>query len=136
MYYCEETYNYMTELKVFVYGTLKVGGRFSKRFDPVRTSVKIGSIKGTLYDLGSFPGVKLNSSDEVVGEIHTYTQAEDVEKSLDRIEGYFGENHPHNLYNKKEVEVTTAEGAEICKVYEFAKDVEKFTKIKEGVWKV
>lgn len=126
----------MTELKVFVYGTLKVGGRFSKRFDSVRTSVKIGSIKGTLYDLGSFPGIKLNSNNTIIGEIHTYTQAEEIEKSLDRIEGYFGEDHPHNLYNKKEVEVVTDNGIEICKVYEFAKDVEKFTEIKEGIWKV
>jgi len=127
----------MNELKVFVYGTLKVGGRFSKRFDSVRTSVKTGSIKGTLYDLGSFPGVKLNTEESTIfGEVHTYTQAKDVEASLDRIEGYFGEDHPHNLYNKKQVEVLTENGTETCMVYEFAKDVEKFTKVKEGIWKI
>lgn len=126
----------MNELKIFVYGTLKVGGRFSKRFDPVRTSVKTGSIKGTLYDLGSFPGVKLESNSIIIGEVHTYTQAKDVEAALDRIEGYFGEKHPHNLYNKRQVEVQTEDGIETCLMYEFAKDVKKFTKIKEGVWKI
>ena len=37
------------ELKVFVYGTLKVGGRFATRFDNVRTSTKVGKIKGCLF---------------------------------------------------------------------------------------
>ena len=126
----------MNELKIFVYGTLKVGGRFSKRFDQVRTSVKKGTIKGTLYDLGSFPGVKLGTDTEVLGEVHTYTQAKEVEASLDRIEGYIGEDHPHNLYNKKQVQVVTDDGIETCLIYEFARDAEKFTKIKEGIWQV
>ncbi len=126
----------MNELKVFVYGTLKVGGRFAKRFDSVRTSTKKGIIKGTLYDLGSFPGVKLGADTEVIGEVHTYTNAKEVEASLDRIEGFFKEDHPHNLYNKRLVQVTTDDGIETCLMYEFAKDAKKFTKIEEGIWQV
>ena len=126
----------MNELKVFVYGTLKVGGRFSPRFDAVRTSAKVGKIKGELYDLGSFPGVKLRGDSEVVGEVHTYSNAKEVEAALDRIEGYGGPDKPHNLYEKRIVLVQTDDGEESCIMYEFSRDIEEDRIIPEGVWKV
>ena len=124
------------ELKVFVYGTLKVGGRFSKRFDASRTNAKVGKIKGELYDLGSFPGVLLQGDSEVIGEVHTYKDAEEIEKAFDRIEGFRGTGEPHNLYEKRVVTAFTADGEESCIMYEFARHIEKDRKIKEGVWQL
>ena len=126
----------MTILKVFVYGTLKVGGRFSTRFDTVRVSSKEGKIKGKLYDLGSFPAVKLEGNSDVIGEVHTYSNAEEVEKAMDRIEGYNGPGKSYNLYNKRTVQVNTSDGEETCIMYEFARDIEANRQIKEGVWKI
>lgn len=126
----------MTELKFFVYGTLKVGGGLAKSFDGVRTSVKVGKIKGTLYDLGSFPGVKLTGTSTIIGEVHTYTDSVLVEKALDRIEGFIEKGHPQNLYNRRQIQVETDAGLETCVMYEFAKDISTFNKIKNGIWKV
>jgi gamma-glutamylcyclotransferase (GGCT)/AIG2-like uncharacterized protein YtfP len=126
----------MAELKIFVYGTLKVGGRLSKPFDGVRTSVKVGKIKGTLYDLGSFPGVKLEGDYIITGEVHTYTDSILIEKALDRIEGFIKDGHPSNLYNKRQIQVETDAGVEKCLVYEFAKSIDTLNKIEEGIWKI
>lgn len=124
-------------LKVFVYGTLKVGGRFAKRFDDLRVSNKSGKIKGTMFNISdSFPGVVLNGEDVIVGEVHEYTEPTEVEKALDRIEGFFKEGHPQNLYNKEVVEVETEDGIEKCKMYTFAPDTDKYQKIAEGTWKI
>ncbi len=124
------------ELKVFVYGTLKVGGRFSTRFDASRITSRVGRIRGELYDLGSFPGVKLQGDSEVIGEVHTYKNAEEVEKSFDRIEGFSGAGKPHNLYEKRVVTAFTDDGEESCIMYEFARPIEADRKIKEGVWQI
>ena len=44
--------------KFFVYGTLKVGGRFAKSFDNLRSSFTEARIEGfDLFDLGNFPGI-------------------------------------------------------------------------------
>lgn len=124
-------------LKVFVYGTLKVGGRFAKRFDDVRVNVKPGTVKGTMFDINkSFPGLILEGDTEITGEVHEYEDAEAVERSLDRIEGYSGPDSKHNLYNKAEVEVDTPDGTETCKVYVFAKEVSHFDKVETGIWEL
>lgn len=126
----------MSELKVFVYGTLKVGGKFAATYDKVRKSVKVGKIKGILYNLGFYPGVKLGGDSVVIGEVHTYTNKEEVEKSLDRLEGYYGTGNKSNLYNKETVKVSTDDGDEDCLVYEYNNFIDNNRIIPEGVWKV
>jgi gamma-glutamylcyclotransferase (GGCT)/AIG2-like uncharacterized protein YtfP len=124
-------------LKVFVYGTLKVGGKFAKNFDDVRVSVKPGTIKGTLFNIHkSFPGLVLEGDTEIAGEVHEYTNAKAVGRSLDRIEGYGGPDNKDNLYDKADIEVKTAEGTEICKVYVFAKETGNFDVITNGEWEL
>ncbi len=124
-------------LKVFVYGTLKKGGVFSKRFDKNREKVKIGKIKGTMFSINnSFPGVVLNGKTIITGEVHEYSNAEEVERSLDNIEGFAGLEDPSNLYNKEIVEVETEDGTEICKMYTFARNLNNYSKIDSGVWEI
>jgi gamma-glutamylcyclotransferase (GGCT)/AIG2-like uncharacterized protein YtfP len=124
------------ELKVFVYGTLKVGGRFANRFDKHRTSVRVGKVKGDLYSLVSYPGAKLGGDSVITGEVHTYTEPTEVEAALDRIEGFIGPGHKHNLYNKRTVQVDTDDGVEICTMYELAGSVNTLKKVDNGIWEI
>lgn len=125
------------KIKVFVYGTLKVGGKFARHYDPHRLSTKPGTIKGTMFDiLGSFPGVVLNGETVISGEVHEYSNPEKVVPSLDNLEGFNGDNNPNNLYNKEVILVTTDEGEELCQVYTFARDTEKYKEVKTGVWEI
>lgn len=123
-------------LKVFVYGTLKKGGRFASRFDEFRKSCKAGKVKGTLFSLGSFPGIVLSGDTEVRGEVHEYNNAKNVEAALDRIEGFISPGNLHNLYEKRKVNVETATGTEECYLYEFARSTKDLDKVSTGEWEV
>lgn len=129
-----ETNNRTETLKVFVYGTLKIGFRLAPLFDDVRTSVKVGKIRGSLYSLELFPGVVLDEKDEVIGEVHTFSQSSEVIKEvlkrMDNIEGYNPQRNPEdNLYNRKTVLVETDSGTEECFVYEYARSVNNLKRI-------
>ncbi|KQU84455.1 gamma-glutamyl cyclotransferase [Variovorax sp. Root318D1] len=70
---------------VFVYGTLRRGGRNDiARFRPEPFFVTDAVIAGTLYDLGAYPGVVLGGKRRVVGEI--YRIEPEVEVALDVLE--------------------------------------------------
>ena len=127
----------MANLKIFVYGTLKVGGAFAHNFDKYRQSNKPGKIKGTMFNIfGAYPGIKLTGDVEIEGEVHEYANALSVEAAFDRIEGYKGPGQPDNLYEKRTILVETAEGTEECIIYEYARDTKEFNQVKEGVWKI
>jgi gamma-glutamylcyclotransferase (GGCT)/AIG2-like uncharacterized protein YtfP len=57
----------MTKQLVFVYGTLRRGGArsMSVRF-PESKFIAEGKVSGSLYDLGSYPGLLLNGSSSLV----------------------------------------------------------------------
>ncbi len=122
-------------LKVFVYGTLKVGGHFAGRFDDKRNTIKQGTINGTMFSIGgSFPGVVLNGNTVITGEVHEYSDPARVESALDMIEGYYAEGHDGNLYNKKTVTVKTSDGEEECMMYEFARSTDDVKEVTSGIW--
>ena len=74
-----------TSRHVFVYGTLRRGGRNDiARFRPEPFHVADAAIAGTLYDLGAYPGVVLGGKRLVVGEI--YRIEPEVEAALDVLE--------------------------------------------------
>lgn len=123
--------------RFFVYGTLKVGGRFAERFDPLRVSSVKAEVEGyDLFDLGSYPGIKPGSG-KVIGELHEYQEPERVTKAMDSIEGY----HPDlkdGMYLRRRVPVKTEDG-EIVEaniyVYNF-RTTDRAKKIESGVWKL
>lgn len=122
-------------LKIFVYGTLKVGGAFAHRFDKFRQSTKSGRIRGTMFNVfDSYPGLKLSGDTTIKGEVHEYTNAKEVEQALDRIEGYLGLNNARNLYDKRTVLVETDDGTEECIVYEFARETTQLKEVTAGEW--
>ena len=130
-----------TRKKVFVYGTLKMGGRFAviyqDLFDPNRVEVKQAKIKGGLFDLGSYPGVKLDEEGEVHGELHIFENPEKILPVLDSIEGYNEHNPEGGLYNRVEVEVEVEDGEpETALVYVFNGTPRPEDKIEAGVWEL
>ena len=102
---------------VFVYGTLRRGQeRDINHLQPTPIFIGNSQIKGTLYDLGSYPGVRLGGSGWVQGEIYQITP--ELERQLDEIEEVWPQQTGE--YARREVAVRCA-GAELtCLVYEVA----------------
>jgi len=76
--------------RVFVYGTLKVGGRLDRvSLKNARTAVRNAIITGAIYNLGSYPTIKLDKDGEVIGEVHTFHKDnfDAVLSTIDMIEG-------------------------------------------------
>ena len=100
---------------VFVYGTLRRGGRNDiARFLPAPAYVADASIAGTLYDFGSYPGAVLGGAGSVVGEIHAITSA--LEAQLDQLEEVSADDSGE--YIKREVKVQAGARELVCLVYE------------------
>lgn len=105
------------ERLVFVYGTLRRGGRNDiNRLRPAPQYVGMGEVRGVLYHLDWYPGLKLGGEEAVtvVGEI--YRIAPQLEAVLDGIEEIVP--GADSEYFKREVEVATQQGALTCLLYE------------------
>ena len=125
----------MTFIKVFVYGTLKEGGRLAGQMDQVRVSSEKGTVEGIMYDLGSFPGVLLNNEGTIHGELHTYLNPNNLTLNrLDLIEGYQERGDAYNLYNRKKCEVLTENGIQTAFIYEYNGEINQSTIIPSGNW--
>ena len=96
-------------LRVFVYGTLRAGGRFRPQVDHLVNTQEGGSIRACMYHFadegsrGEYPFIVRGDS-VVYGEVLTFKDWERALEVLDRIEGY-----PH-LYTREVVIVTCAGG--------------------------
>ena len=97
------------ERHVFVYGTLRRGEqRDINLLRPQPRWVGLGSIRGALYDLGTYPGVVLDAGavegagSVVRGEV--YAIAPSLEQVLDEIEEVWPQQSGE--YSKREVPVT------------------------------
>ena len=71
-------------------------------------------INGTLYNLGSYPGVRLGGAQWVQGEVYQITS--ELERQLDEIEEVWPQQTGE--YVKREVVVRCAGVELICLVYE------------------
>ncbi len=100
---------------VFVYGTLRRGGRNDiARFRPEPFHVADAVIAGTLYDLGAYPGLVLSGRGRVVGEI--YRIESEVEAALDVLEEVADDDSGE--YIKRSVDVVAGAQRFECLVYE------------------
>ena len=105
------------ERLVFVYGTLRRGGRNDiNRLQPTPEYVGMGEVQGLLYHFDRYPGLTLGGEQAVtvVGEVYRITP--ELEAVLDRIEQIVaGED---SEYFKREVDVLVAGGTRRCLLYE------------------
>ena len=100
---------------IFVYGTLRSGQeRDINRLQPAPRFIGIGQVKGTLYNLGSYPGVRLGGTQWVQGEVYRITP--ELERQLDEIEEVWPQ--PNGEYAKRETTLTCQGVALTCLVYE------------------
>lgn len=102
---------------VFVYGTLRTGQeRDINRLQPTAIFRGDGKINGILYDLGSYPGVRLGGEQWVQGEVYQITP--ELERQLDAIEEVWPQQTGE--YVRRQVMVQCAGAALTCLVYEVA----------------
>lgn len=125
--------------KVFVYGTLKVGGKLDREsLAKRRTSVVTATIVGKLYDAGWYPAVKLGGKSVVHGEVHEFGKKDisSIVETMDRIEGYNSrEKDERNLYVRRIVIAKSKDGEKMkAYVYEFSSDLPEKRRVKSGVW--
>lgn len=125
---------------VFVYGTLKVGGRFSFNYVNQRLRSQPATIKGTMYKLGWYPGITIGGDKTIHGELHLFKDFVGVVKSMDRVEGFRGRKYENNLFNKHVVEAETDTGekvkAMVYAVNHNVTDLNKRDVVEDGVWKI
>jgi len=126
------------DVNIFVYGTLKekfsLDGQCTTKRKLVIKNIKIN---GTLFNLGPFPGVKFNTKDVVIGEIHTFENKKKTLAIMDSIEGYDSKNKNKSLFIRKLISIIYKNNKIKAYAYEFNfnkyNDIKKI-KIKTGIW--
>ena len=120
----------MNKHLVFVYGTLRRGaaGAMSIRF-PEAKFIAPAKVSGSLYDLGDYPGLRLDeSSASVVGEV--YEVDDELLHKLDEFEA-------SSSYRRKQVEISHGAHGRSCWIY-VPEDIPEFEArsrlIESGDW--
>ncbi|MFN3329420.1 MAG: gamma-glutamylcyclotransferase [Pyrinomonadaceae bacterium] len=124
--------------RIFVYGTL-MAGKWNDReiYAKSRIACHKATIKGRIYAVAAFPGLRLDHEDSIVhGEVHEYLP-EMMEKLLplmDSLEGYQADSM-NNHYNRKVVNAKLEDGREVeVYVYEYSRPVPEELRILSGTW--
>jgi gamma-glutamylcyclotransferase (GGCT)/AIG2-like uncharacterized protein YtfP len=100
---------------VFVYGTLRRGQRNDiARYQPAPRFVASAETNGTLYHLGAYPGLVLDTGSTVVGEV--YEILPELERQLDALEGITPT--ADDEYFKREISIALNGQPQLCLVYE------------------
>jgi len=128
---------------VFVYGTLKPGGRFWPKYCEGKVAAVVPArIQGELYDLHlGYPGLLLRGEDWVRGFILSFPEAADFAE-VDRLEGYSPTRPPErNEYDRVRVDCFDAEGRPLGRVWVYAMTEERLrrlgaTRLCGGDWPV
>jgi gamma-glutamylcyclotransferase (GGCT)/AIG2-like uncharacterized protein YtfP len=114
----------MREL-LFIYGTLHPDRAPAEIADAVRRLAPVGpaTIRGTLLDLGDYPGVLLNGDTEVCGNLFALPQpSERTWAELDAYEGFRADDAAGSLFVRRPTVATTADGDRIhCWTYVYNK---------------
>lgn len=107
---------------VFVYGTLRRGEqRDINLLQPAPFFIGIGQTSGVLYDLGAYPGLRLDGSQSVQGEVYQITA--ELERQLDAIEEVWPQQTGEYAKRLVWVRITDqldAQTQQSCLVYEIA----------------
>jgi len=113
--------------KVFVYGTLKSGERACSLMERCGEFQCLAKTKGTLIDLGGFPGFIGTGESFVHGEVWSINQ-----EGFSWLDCYEGEGF---LYQRRKIEVESeTEGQQVVWGYEYLRDYSPSQKIESGMW--
>lgn len=116
---------------VFVYGTLKKGGRFHHVLRDSRF-IGEGEIEGQLYNIGAFPGL-VQGAGAVKGELYELGKEGSIER-LDHLEGFFTESPHKSLFVRKQRKIEVGGEIHLTWVYYFNMDISGKERI--GAWDV
>lgn len=97
---------------VFVYGTLlaEFDHEVLNQVKPSLTFISKATAKGSLYDLGEYPGYIETETGKVKGEIYSINKLEKVFNVLDEYEGL---NDEQPEYIRKRTAVTLPDGTKV-----------------------
>jgi gamma-glutamylcyclotransferase (GGCT)/AIG2-like uncharacterized protein YtfP len=101
----------MSREKLFVYGTLRKGFPLHRHLAGKSVCIGTGTIRGLLYDLGSYPGAVASNDGEVHGELYELQGGSEQLKQLDQIEGFDPEHPEDSLFLRAVTEVQLPDGA-------------------------
>lgn len=123
-----------------VYGTLRTGTGWRERIgvDGLVTPVGACTIRGSLYDLGWYPGLVLDGSGPVAAEV-VRLEDPDALVLLDRFEGYDPDRPEESEYRRVRVDVAPGHSGargERAWVYELDRPVDPEQRIDGGDWLV
>lgn len=96
---------------VFVYGTLRQGeSRSSIMAEAADGNMEPATVRGTLYDHGAYPGLRVQGKGNVVGEFYRCKDIANTLKRLDEIEGFASYDDHEGLYHRAVLSITTEGG--------------------------
>jgi len=122
---------------IFVYGTLKCGERNFNYFLKNKVdNIILAEVRGSLYNLGAFPGYVDDSQDIVYGELMFINKEKyiDVLNGIDCLEGFYGSKNSLNMYNRKSVSVKTKDSECSAWIYVWGGNTNNVSKITNGSW--
>lgn len=119
---------------LFVYGTLKQGGKYHCYLGEAALVAEHATAKGTLYDSGmGYPAMAVSGEGEIQGEV--YDIPEELWPAIDDLEGYT-DGAVTDLFDKIETTVSAA-GEVLNTIVYVAKDPTLLQKqVESGVWDV
>ena len=121
---------------LFTYGTLKRGFQNHHRiFGGYDIKITPAWTYGKLYDLGCFPALT-QGNNKVYGELIEFDNLEILNR-VDYLEGFRCVNHPHNYYERREVDVFVGDDTVKAWVYVLNENqVKRYggNRLNTGVW--
>lgn len=118
---------------LFVYGTLKRGGKYHAYLEEANLVVERALAKGELFDTGmGYPAFNLAGDDDISGEVYDIPDV--LWPALDFLEDCVGEET--DLYEKKTIPVQTADGILEAVVYVAKQNDLLKNKISSGSWEI
>ena len=118
---------------LFVYGTLMTGQTRFNQIEPFIESIQPASVKGKLYHLVDYPGLKIGNG-LVHGELIEMSEHRKCLERMDQIEGFLGFGETESLYDRTIIQISTNEGTVWAWTYVYAKDVDEDSLIISGRW--
>jgi gamma-glutamylcyclotransferase (GGCT)/AIG2-like uncharacterized protein YtfP len=115
--------------RLFIYGTLHPHRAPGEIRDAVKrlTPLGKGTVRGTLYDLGDYPGLVLGGAApaKIAGEVFTLPSDPGTLACLDDYEEFRPSDPENSLFKRIKTTVTLADGTKrLCWVYVYNHPVE------------
>ena len=123
--------------KIFVYGTLMHGElRHPTLMDSSIGEGQPASARGTILDLGDYPGMVAGDEGVIHGEVYQIDQVYPTLQTLDTIEGFYGYDSNHSLFTRTIVQIDTEYGPEWAWTYVYNKeDGMEYQTVRSGNWR-